>query len=302
MVFSGRIGFGLTFLVMPRIAFVTCPEYPALTADDRPAAAALVAQGATVVPVIWSDPSVAWDSYDLIVLRSMWDYHLHVAQFADWLAELERTQAPVWNPVLVARWNMDKRYLRHLRNTGVPIIPTVWFEPCERPDIAAVMDAQGWKEAVIKPVISSTAFRTWRIDREQAAREQAAVHALLHERPAMLQEYQPAIRSDGEWSLTFIDGELSHTVVKRAAGADFRVQEEWGGTTERAEPTSEMQAVAEMALRAAPGPWVYGRVDGVRSKNTFLVMELELLEPGLFFLNAPEAAARFADSILAKLR
>jgi glutathione synthase/RimK-type ligase-like ATP-grasp enzyme len=285
---------------MPRIAFVTSPDYPNLTADDRPAAAALAARGVTVDPVIWSNPEQRWEEYDLIVLRSMWDYHLHPEQFSAWLDHLEQLNARVWNPVPLARWNMDKRYLRDLRDAGVPIIPTVWFERCDRPNVAAVMDAQHWQEAVIKPIVSSTAFRTWRIRRAQAEREQAAVHGLLQERAAMLQEYQPAIL-DGEWSLTFIGGELSHTVVKRAAGEDFRVQEEWGGTTDRAEATSEMQRVAAQALRAAPSPWVYGRVDGVQSKERFLVMELELLEPGLFFLNAPEAAARFADAIMAKL-
>jgi glutathione synthase/RimK-type ligase-like ATP-grasp enzyme len=261
----------------------------------------LTVRGVQVDPVIWSDPCAAWAAYDLIVLRSMWDYHLHLVQFAAFLDALERLGAPVWNPISLARWNLDKRYLRDLRAAGVPIVPTVWFEQGERPSIAQVMDQQGWVEAVAKPMVSSTAFRTWRIARLDADRHEAEFHALLGERSAMLQQYQPAIRSDGEWSLTFIDGLLTHTVVKRAVGEDFRVQEEFGGTTSRARETSDMKEVAARALAAAPGPWLYGRADGVRTERGFLLSELELLEPGLFLANAPEAATSFAEAILTRL-
>lgn len=286
---------------MKRIAFVTAATIPQLTADDRLAVHELTVRGIQVDPVIWSESRPDWEAFDLIVLRSMWDYHLHVAQFTAFLADLEQLAAPVWNPVALARWNLDKRYLRDLQSAGVPIVPTVWFERGERPAVAEVMDHQGWVEAVAKPIVSSTAFRTWRVARPEAKQHEPEFHALLAERPAMLQEYQPAIRSDGEWSLTFIAGELTHTVVKRAIGDDFRVQEEFGGTTTRARETAEMKAVAMRALAAAPGPWLYGRADGVHSARGFLLSELELLEPGLFLANAPEAAATFAEAIMAKV-
>jgi glutathione synthase/RimK-type ligase-like ATP-grasp enzyme len=284
-----------------RLAFATCTTYPDLTADDRLGAAELIRRGIDIVPAIWSDPAIDWSAFDAIILRSMWDYHLHPAAFNDWLDRIEHAGPPVWNPVPLARWNADKRYLRDLRDAGVPIVPTLWFERGERPDLRAVLAEQEWSEAVVKPVVSSTAFRTFRVPASQADALTPEIHALLAERAAMLQEFQPEILHDGEWSLVFIRGELSHTVVKRAVPGDFRVQEEFGGTTHSATPPAEIITVARAALAAAPCPALYGRADGVLTPYGFRVGELELLEPGLFFLDDPAAPARFADAILSLL-
>lgn len=284
---------------MPQIAFATCAQYPHLTADDQLAAEALSRLGGTVLPVDWRDPRAEWSAFDLVVLRSMWDYHLHPEEFRAWLERIAPLR--VLNPVSVARWNMDKTYLRDLRERGVTIVPTVWYNQNATPDIGDVMDAHGWRELVVKPTVSSTAFRTFRIVRPDAARQQPRVHELLRERAAMLQEYQPEILSFGEWSLTFVDGALTHTVVKTAAPGDFRVQEEFGGQTAARQAPPRIVQAAEKALAQAGADLLYGRVDGVDTPGGFRLMELEVLEPGLFFLNAPAAAERFARAILRRL-
>ena len=282
---------------MPHLAFVTCQQYPQLTLDDRLAAVELERAGIRVTPAIWSDATIEWARFELIVLRSMWDYHLHIDSFLHWLERLETSGARVWNPIPLARWNTDKRYLRDLRERGIDIVPTLWYERGAEPDLGAALDAQGWTEAVVKPAISSTAFSTWRVGREEAASQQSGFHALLRERPAMLQEFQPAILSEGEWSLMFMAGAVSHTVLKRAVPGDFRVQEEFGGTTELATPAPDALALAQRAIAATGFPWLYARVDGVQTEAGFRLMELEMLEPGLFLLNDPSAPARFARAI-----
>jgi hypothetical protein len=284
-----------------KIAFVTCTTYPELTADDRLAAHELAQRGVQVIPSIWSDANIDWSAFAAIILRSMWDYHLHVDAFSAWLDRIEQAGPPVWNSIALARWNADKRYLRDLQLRGVPIVPTVWFERGEQPDVRAIMREQGWREAVAKPVVSSTAFRTFRILVDQADQLAPDVHALIAERPAMLQEFQPEILDAGEWSLVFLRGELSHTVIKRAVPGDFRVQEEFGGTTRAAEPTAEIIAAAHAAMSASPCSTLYGRVDGVLTPHGFRVGELELLEPGLFLMEHALAAARFAEAIVAFL-
>ena len=59
---------------MSSIAFVTCERLPQITEDDRLAAAALAARGATVAGRVWSDSTVRWEEYDAVVIRSTWDY------------------------------------------------------------------------------------------------------------------------------------------------------------------------------------------------------------------------------------
>ena len=289
------------FSGVPHLAFVTSTQYPQLTLDDRLAATVLERAGIRVSPVVWSDDTIVWSDFDLVVLRSMWDYHLHYAAFQRWLDRLEDSGAFVLNPTALARWNADKRYLRDLRERGIEIVPTVWFERGEEPALEATLAELGWTEAVVKPVISSTAFRTWRVRPADAALHEPEFHALLRDRPAMLQEFQPAILSEGEWSLMFLDGEPSHTVLKRAVNGDFRVQEEFGGTTELAAAPAGALALARRAIAAAGSPWLYARVDGVMTTQGFRLMELEMLEPGLFLLNDAAAPARFARAILRAL-
>ena len=75
------------------------------------------------------------------------------------------------------------------------------------------------------------------------------------------------------------------------------MQEQFGGTAELAVATAAARAVAERALSAVPGPWIYARVDGVERDDRFLVMELEVIEPTLFLSWLPDAARRLARVI-----
>ena len=62
--------------------------------------------------------------------------------------------------------------------------------------------------------------------------------------------------------------------------------------------TARARTAAERALQAIPGEWLYARVDGVERNGMFLVMELEVIEPSLFFAAAPLAPRLLAEAIV----
>ncbi|HUF26632.1 MAG TPA: hypothetical protein VMM18_06595 [Gemmatimonadaceae bacterium] len=282
-----------------RIAFATYEREPYLTPDDRLAAPALAALGVEVVPAIWTDGAVDWGVFDAVVLRSTWDYHRRITEYRRWLDLLERSAVPVWNPLALVRWNSDKRYLRDLAARGVDTVPTVWLERGS-PSIGEVLDEQGWREAVVKPVVAATAYRTIRVSGSTATADESAVRVLLEHGngEALLQPFLPEIETEGEWSLVFFAGAFSHAALKRPAPGDFRVQTEFGGDAIPAEPPAGVMAAAERALADVATPWLYARVDGVRvADGRFLLMELELLEPSLFLGLHDQAPARFAAAI-----
>ena len=113
----------------------------------------------------------------------------------------------------------------------------------------------------------------------------------------MVQPYVESIESDGELSLLFYGGEYSHAVRKLPARGDFRVQIDRGGTASRMEPPAAVIADARRALSVVPGQVAYARVDGCMIDGRFTLMELEVLEPGLFMRFDPHAAERFAKVI-----
>ena len=287
---------------IPRsVAFATYDLAPSLTPDDRLAAAALEKRGITVRPAIWSDAGVDWGQFDVIVLRSTWDYHRRAEEFRHWLDRLEASGVPVWNPVPLLRWNLDKRYLRDLSSRGVPTVPTIWLDRGEAPHVDELLEEHGWNEAVLKPVVAATAYRTVRLELAQGAEQRSKLRTLAHEvvekGEAMLQPFLRQVRDEGEWSLIFIAGEFSHAVLKRPAEGDFRVQLEFGGSAVAAPAPANALAGARAVLDRVSGPWLYARVDGVRTTDGFLLMELEMLEPLLFLALDHSAAVRFADAI-----
>jgi hypothetical protein len=278
-----------------RIGFVTAEHCPELTPDDRLAAQALESRGALVRPVIWSRE--ARPAFDVLVLRSTWDYHKRAEEFAGWLEGLERSGIIVWNPVNVLRWNMDKRYLRDLERAGIPVTTTAWVEPgcgC----LSQVLEERGWDEVVVKPCVSCNAWRTFRTNRARAGQDEAAFQQALSGGRAMVQPFVSMISEEGEWSLMYMGGRYTHAALKLPRQGGFLVQSEDGGSAEAAIPTSDMLHDAERALAAAPGPTMYARIDGFRQGRRFVVMELELLEPALFFKLRPQAAVEFADNLL----
>lgn len=283
-----------------RVALVTHAGLPELAPDDRLVLPAFAARGAEVSVVAWDDPSVAWDGFDVALIRSTWNYTERHDDFLGWLDRMEEEGVPLWNPPALARWNATKRYLRELEEAGVAVVPTRWVEPGEEAPLAALLAEEGWDGAVVKPVVSANARDTWTTSRAAAAEDERRFRALVARGAVMVQPFVEEVRTEGEWSLLFFGGALSHTLVKRPASGDFRVQEPYGGTAASATPDNETVAAARAALAAVPHPWLYARVDGVRIGGRFHVMELEMLEPSLFLATDPDGApGRLADAVIA---
>lgn len=319
---------------MPTIAFVTDAAHPTLHPGDTLAARALTAHGAEVLPVRWDDPAVAWGRFDLISLRTPWDYYRREGEFRAWLSQLAPLGARVKNPVPLVRWNMDKRYLADLARLGVPLPRTCWLSPAPQgetgapglsisgPDkldaarfgsieglsLAEVLEASGLDEVVIKPSVSGNAYQTFRSNRAQAAADNARFLAQAQQMPLLVQAFVPEI-TRGEWSLIYFappggPAIHSHTIRKHPATGDFRVQSDYGGRVTPETPPALVEEVARRTLAALPPlaeGWHYARVDLVESAQGPVLMELEMIEPELFFPYEEGAAARFADTLRAHL-
>jgi len=286
---------------MRRICFVTCRTWPEISASDRLARQALEARSAAVEARAWNARGADWAGFDAIVLRSNWDYHFEPEAFLGWLDRLERAGARIWNPPALVRWNLSKAYLLELAGAGVPTVPTVLLEDETRAGIETVMTARGWRRVVLKPVISASAHDTRLVSAATLDEAGAALASGRVRRPLLVQPFVEEIQIRGEWSLVFIDGEMTHAVLKRPAVGEFRVQPRLGGTVETPAPPEVARAVARAALAALPVAPLYARIDGVETDAGFLIMEVEVNEPGLFFPHAPAAADRFAGALLRRL-
>jgi hypothetical protein len=278
------------------VALVTYSELPDLDEDDRILRDALQRRGLSVQPAIWDDPQFDWSAPKLAVIRSTWDYHHRLAEFLAW-ARRAAQLTTLRNPLQAIEWNTHKSYLRDLEARGVPIVPTVWLKAGSRADLADVMASHEWQRAVAKPAISASAFATVMVTPDSLAQGQAHLEKMLPTQDMMVQPYISSVNDYGERSFMLIGGELTHA-VRRApvlnATSDSKHK--------RVMPTEEEAALSEEIVKASGYSPLYARVDIVRDdEDKARLMELELVEPSLFFGFAPEAAERMADAIVETL-
>ena len=277
--------------------FATCRELPDLLPGDLLAAKALEQRGVHVAVGLWDSAAPEFQTSDLVVIRSTWDYHLRSNEFLGWLESLSE-QKVVNDPDLL-RWNISKRYLLTLAEGGAPLPPTTTVAP-KAGAIRDAMESLELEQAIVKPVIGATASGLSRVTLSDELSLARAARALGGE--GLVQAWLPAIETVGETSLIFFDGEFSHAVCKRPQDDDFRVQAEFGGRTESVKPRAETIALGESLLKLLPSPPVYARVDLIVEKKQHWLMEMELIEPELFLEFDEGAPERFASALVRALR
>ena len=253
---------------------------------------ALEAAGARVDPIAWTEFGER-DGYDAVLPLVAWGYN---RRYGEWLALLDRLESaavPVFNPVPLLRWNTDKAYLAELAALGVPTVPTVECASLDRADLAKARDRFNVERLVIKPPVSAGADGTYVL----APGDE--IPATAAGRRTMIQPWVESITREGEYSLILFDGMASHCVVKRPPSGEFRVQPQFGGTTDACRCPEGAEALARAALAVAPAETAYARVDMVVGNDGALqIIELELIEPALFLDHSPDQGRAFAEAIL----
>lgn len=288
--------------MMRRCAFLTLDDPSSYVIDDGLAIEPLRALGWEVQPVSWRRPGVAWNGYDLVVIRSTYDYMTAPDAFLAALEEIERSGTPLFNDLGIVRWNLRKTYLRDLAGRGVPVVPTIWRDGLRPGELGDLFRAVGAAEAVVKPVVGANAEGAWRLDARTVRERAEEIEAWYADRALMAQPFVPAVVQEGEFSLFYFNGEHSHTILKTPRASDFRVQEEHGGQIRPVAADAALLAAGGAALRAIGAAPLYARADFVRTpaNDGFWLMELELIEPSLYLRMDPGAPARFARAIHAR--
>lgn len=281
-----------------RIAYLSMSDLTGFYAYDHLSFPALAKLGWEGSLVAWDQPNVDWSQFAAVVIRSTWDYQRRAKEFLGALEAIERSGTVLLNSLAVVRWNIDKRYLRDLEQRGVKVVPTEWLPRLDAAaDLLPIFDRLQTGELVVKPTVGANADDTFRLrpDQEQDWLE---VERIFRDKPLMVQPFLRSIVEEGEYSLFYFDGDFSHAVLKRPATGDFRVQEEHGGAIATTEPTPELLEAGQRALDALPEQVLYGRVDLVRVPDgEWGVIEIELIEPSLYFPYDPGSIDRFAIAL-----
>ena len=274
-------------------------EHDLMIASLEPA---FKAKGMELRVVDWQAPLDKFEGADFALLGTAWNYQDNAPEFLDTLEALEDRGVRVLNPPELVRWNIAKTYLRELDEAGVRTIPTLWRESVTAKTVAEALDAFECDRIVVKRQVGAGAE-----GQELVRRSSLPPADWSFGTPAMLQPFLPAIASEGELSFIFINGAYSHSLVKRAAKGEYRIQSLYGGTEETYQPSADDLAAAQAVLNAVPFDTpLYARIDMLRmdddgEKGSLALMEAELIEPYLYPVQGPQLGERLAEAIAGKL-
>ena len=254
--------------------------------------------GLELIEVDWRAPLNRFEDFLLVLLGTAWDYQDDAEAFGAKLEEIEARGPIVCNSSEIVRWNLDKQYLKELAEAGVPTIPTLW---CDHADSAIVHDA--FDQLKTDRVVVKRQVGAGGMGQHSFSRADPPSPEWRMDRPAMVQPFLPSILDEGEFTLVFIDGDFSHSVQKRAAAGEYRIQSLYGGTEHDYAPTAADLASGQAAMDALPFDRpLYARIDMIRLPSGELaVMEAELIEPYLYPEQGPELGERLARAILDRI-
>jgi glutathione synthase/RimK-type ligase-like ATP-grasp enzyme len=275
----------------PRIALATSADHPEGLGGEGLLVKALLRRGMRPEWVVWNDPEVDWASYELVVLRSTWDYPVHIDQFRAWVRS-PTVAVHLVNPSNIVLGNLHKGYLADLGDLAVPtvVVPA-----------GMTLDLQRlrWQHSVVKPAVGVGGFGAVR----EASQDDLDALTLSPVDPvdAVVQPYLWDVEHRGELSVVCIAGHPTHALRKLPSDGEFRIHEHWGGWAEQVEPEPADLEVAAAALATLQTPPAYARVDMLYDGSRPRVIEMELVEPYLWFEMAPHAADLLADELVGRI-
>jgi glutathione synthase/RimK-type ligase-like ATP-grasp enzyme len=280
------------------IALLTCADFPDLIATEQQLIPELASHDITATAQIWDDPTVNWTYFDYLIFRNTWDYYEKESAFNNWLSEIKRLGIKTLNALEVIQQNKHKFYLRDLERQGIPIIPTIFISKTTSLDLAQLIPAH-WPQAVIKPAFSGGSYQTKVFEATDIDQINETYKIIAAEKELLLQQFMPEIQTLGETSLIFFNKTFSHAINKKPAAGDFRVQVQFGGKYTLIHPEPGLIAKAQHVISTFRDPLLYARVDGIAIGDEFRLMEVECIEPDLYFNLSEGSQQRFVNAILA---
>lgn len=282
---------------MKKCAFLTLDETGDFVIDDEHAIKPLSSLGWQVSTLSWRQNHCAWGDFDIVIIRSTWDYWNDVPAFLDTLEIIER-ETLLANRLDLVRWNLVKTYMRDLQQKAIGIVPTLWAGSLQPDFLAYYQEKLGVDEIVVKPVVGANGEDAFRVSERDTTECLESIVARFRNRDCMIQPFMPNIINEGEFSLFFFGGKYSHAILKKPAESEFRSQEERGAEIGSILPQDKLLKSARQVMDTLRPSPLYARIDFIRdAAGDFVVIELELIEPSLYLRMSPEAPVRFASAI-----
>lgn len=273
------------------VGILTCDYHPNLISDDKNLIEAFNKKGIKAQPIIWSDQQEL-TKFTHIILRSPWDYAKRWNEFKIWLEKANKESILIHSHEILS-WNADKRYLQEIGNETVRKIPTLSFDQFSEIDFEEAFNAFNCDEIVFKPLVGASGVNTFKANRTEIGK----IHTILNTK-VLAQPFMSSITEVGEYSFIYFGNKFSHAVLKSAKDGEFRIQEEHGGRVQKYLPKENELEKINVFLKTLPHQFLYCRVDVAIENSELYLMELEVIEPELFFRFSENGEEKLVEAYL----
>ncbi len=271
-----------------KVYILTSQDNRDLYNDDKKLIEAFNNKSVECEVMVWDKDCIPDNS--IVLIRTIWDYTQKANEFKLMLEDFKKRGIKTINPIDTIKWNMDKSYLVELFNKKAPVVPTYISKDYSD---SCINNSEIEYPLVLKPLVGASGYDTFLIDSKKSSVDTSA----LKGREVIIQPFMKDFLSEGEISFLYFGGKYSHSVIKSAGNGDFRIQEEHGGRVRRYDANDSELSYIEDILSKVDYEWSYARVDVVRSNGKLLLMELELIEPELFFRFSDDGEEALANCL-----
>lgn len=233
-------------------------------------------------------------SGDIVMLKSIWGYHLDFNKFLQQINHLKINNVKLINDYEYIYWNIDKNnYLSDIK--FLQIIPTYKLEvgTVQNIDelhntISDILKKDENFEFVIKPSISESGYLTFMYRKDETNIN--AIYNIFNNKNLdfLIQPFRSGI-IDGEISVIIINGKMMYG-IKRFPGVFIEKRDpeyiDLDSISEKAKYQIELLFIFFNKIFTST-PKIC-RVDFVKNKSEVEILEVELIDPDLFFRFIPK--------------
>ncbi len=280
---------------MKKYVFLTCDDLSDYVVDDELALESFkkICPEDSLDVISWSNESVNWSDYDYAVIRTTWDYTKRLEEFLNVLESIKESGCKLLNSSSIVKWNSRKTYLKDLSKSGIKVIESIFLEDEDLESFKDKLINLPLVKMVIKPVVGASAEKIEILSKAEMIDK---FESLEKKEDWFVQPFIEEVL-EGEISYLFFNNELSHVVKKVPKKGDFRVQEEYGSALSQYTPNEEELNEAQRVVDSIGEKLLYARVDMLKTKEGQRLIELELVEPSLYFRIDPPSSDRFIHAL-----
>ena len=273
-------------IIMKKVGIVSCDKWIGKLEEDNNLKNALINLGIDAKIISWQQPLE--ENYDLLVLKSVWGYQNFYKEFKNWLLYVKNNNIPLVNGVDMVLNNVMKDIqFNILEKNNVDFIDTIFLDQPKllNRNIFEMLDDKSY---VFKPTISGSGENTYLVmnSNDKSVPNTIQKEDIVKIYNKMLDDnsdckimIQPFISeiNNGEYSCIFIDGELTHTMLRfpnifHEKRRPYLVDDV---------PDSIIQLARVVERIKEFNNYLYMRVDMVLVNGKAKIMEVELADPDL---------------------